>query len=465
MNHLATTNQGYAEQHMWRPAIWVTLGIIICSVLLGLAATLGAGTILIILVFAIFIATVSVRSRWGAAACLAPVFLLPVTTIPTLQNIGSIHWRLVLAVVSAVLATSYWLSGANRPNLNPWSFASVGLLGIALLILGERTGASVQNSLSLALFAYSGLMIGQCLSNSEAIEPIAFLAVPIAILAILESLGLENLWSTLLHANAFTILTSPNTTARSTATFGHPLVAGGCLVVTGLVLLSVRKRLTTVSGIICIVGAATTVSRSTLLGGALGITLFALQTRGHRVRIVAIAVVLVLSALVAINAVPQLKRSFDSRVLDINQGQIHQQESVRVNSLAIFKEELNAHPNRLLIGGGFGYSTTLLTERGGNAAGYDIFDNEYITMMYDGGFILVLCVFGLLVVAAIKSSEFTRRQALPALAAAVVVMYFVDGMEWPSLSVVAWMAIGLFTAPPVRRRGPSRHEMHITATS
>jgi O-antigen ligase len=227
-------------------------------------------------------------------------------------------------------------------------------------------------------------------------------------------------------------------------------------------LLSVRERPTTVAGIICIVAAVTTVSRSTLLGGALGIVLFALQTRGSRLRIVAITIVLVLSALVVVNSVPALKRSFDQRVLDINQSQVSRQESVRVNSLSIFKDELNVNPSRILLGGGVGYSTKLLTERGGNAAGYDIFDNEYITMMYDGGFIVVLCVFGLLAVAVIKSGKLGRQQGLPALAAVAVVMYFVDGMEWPSLSVVAWMAIGLFTVPLSSQRSAASRRWTTT---
>jgi hypothetical protein len=456
-------SRGYGHQRPWMPSIWTALGVIVSSVLLGLAAASGVGAILVVLALVISIAIAGVRHRWGSAICLAPVFLLPVTTMPSLPNVGPIHPLLILAIASAGLTTLYWRWGAGKPKLNPWTLTAVAFLGVALLGLGLRSGLnSLQEAVGLAMFAYTGVIVGQCLRDPVAIKAIAYLAVPIAILALLEAIGLQNLWATLLHADKFA--SSTNMAIRSTASFGHPLIAGACLVATGLLLLSIRKRATTVAGIICIVAAATTVSRSTLLGGALGIALFALQTQGRRVRIVATAVVLVLSALIVINSIPELKQSFDSRVLHINRSQIAQQASVRSNSLAIFKKELHVNPHRLLIGGGAGYSTKLLTSIGGNIDGYNIFDNEYITMMYDAGLLVVLCVFGLLAMAATKASKFRRRQALPALAAVAVVMYFVDGMDWPSLSVVAWMVIGLFTVPKSDENNTSRRKLSTNYT-
>lgn len=462
MSSWSTTNRGYASQRPWSLTALALLGIILSSVALGLAAALGAGAILTALVLVTIVAIIGVRHRWGTAICLAPVFLLPVTTMPTLPNVGPIHPRLILATVSAVLTTLYWRSGAGRPKLNYWSLAAVGFLGVALLVLGLSTGLnSLQEAISLTMFAYTGVIIGQCLRDPVAVKAIAYLAVPIAVLALLEAIGLQNLWAIYLHADKFE--GSAQLAIRSTASFGHPLIAGACLVVTGLLLLSVRRSIATVSGIICIAAAATTVSRSTLLGGALGIALFAVQARGRRVRIVVITVALALVALVIVNSIPELKHSVDSRVLDINQGQIAAQESVRSNSLTIFKEELDVNPRRLLIGGGAGSSSRLLSARGGNLDGYDIFDNEYITMTYDAGFLVVLCVFGLLALAAIKSNRITRRQALPALAAVIVIMYFVDGAEWPSLGVVAWMTIGFFTIPALSDSGTSRHQTLTTA--
>jgi hypothetical protein len=472
MSSWPTTNRGYVSQGtssltaLQRPrrlTALALLGVILSSVALGLATALGVGAILAALVLVTIVAIIGVRHRWGTAICLAPVFLLPVTTMPTLPNVGPIHPRLILAIVSAGLATLYWRSGAGRPKLNYWSLAAVGFLGIALLALGLSTGLnSLQEAVSLTMFAYTGVIIGQCLQDPIALKAVAYLAVPIAVLALLEAGGLKNLWAIYLHADKFE--GSAQLAIRSTASFGHPLIAGACLVVTGLLLLSVRRRSATVSGIICIAAAATTVSRSTLLGGALGIALFAAQAQGHRIRIVFITVALALVALVIINSVPELKHSVDSRVLDINQGQIAEQESVRSNSLTIFKEEFDVDPGRLLIGGGAGSSSKLLTARGGNLDGYDIFDNEYITMTYDAGFLVVLCVFGLLTVAAMKSGKLARRQALPALAAIIVIMYFVDGVEWPSLGVVAWMTIGFFSAPALSDSGTSRRRALMAST-
>lgn len=447
MPNILLTINPHARPHTWPPASWIAVSIVPAAALLGIAATSRTATIVVILLGMVLTGVLGVRHRWGVAICLAPVFLLPVTEMTTLPSTSFLHWRFILAVITAALATSYWLSGAGRPKLNPWALGAVAFLLIALLALGARSHTSLQESLSLPLFAYSGLIIGQCLGDPAAVRAIAVLAVPIAALAILEALGLENVWSVVLHANAHINIADEHNNTRSTASFGLPLIAGACLLGTGLILLSARERVTTLSGIICIVGAVATVSRSTLLGGAIGITLFALQSKGHRARTVTLVAGLVVSVIVVVSSIPALHRSFDSRVFGLNQSKLLQQESVRTNSLAIIGNEFNADPNRLLLGGGVGYSTKLLTARGGNASGYDIFDNEYITMMYDGGLLVVLVVFGLLIVATTTSSRNARRSALPALAALAVVMYFVDGMDWPSLSFVTWMAIGFFTVP------------------
>jgi hypothetical protein len=461
MTFLSTVEQGPARQRPWLSQALVAIGVLALGIPLGLLATSKRGIELAVIVPTIALGVIGTRRRWGAAVCLAPVFLFPVTTITDLPSIANLHWRFILAVISALLATSYWRSGAHRPNLNPWTLAAVGFLGIALLALGRRNGISLQESVSLPLFAYTGAVVGQCLRDPIAIRALACLAVPIAILALLEAVGLQSIWATVLHANEYESLAHTNEAARSTASFGHPLIAGACLLATGLLLLSARKRYVTLAGVVCIAAAATTVSRSTLLGGALGIAVFALQAKGRRVRIVAAAAAFAITAFIIISSVPQLKHSFDTRVLNLNNSQLIEKESVREHSLAIFEEEYDVDPDRLLVGGGVGYSIKLLTARGGNIDGFDIFDNEYITMMYDAGFIVVLCVLGLLALAALKSSKLSRRQALPALVAMAVVMAFVDGMEWPSLSVVAWMAIGLFTAPPLRTRG---HQRSLTPT-
>lgn len=449
-------SQIHLHPRSWKPEAWAAAGIFPLCVLLGLAVSTRRGAIFVIVIVLATIATLGVRHRWGSVICLTPVFLFPVTVMTRLPSAGALHWRFILASVTATLVTIYWLQGARRPKLNQWSLAAVGFLFISLLVLGRRTGISLQDSASLPLFAYSGLIIGQCLRDSTAIRALAFLAVPIAGLAILEAVGLENVWGIVFHANAYTGSLAATGTTRSTTSFGHPLIAGACLTATGLLLLSLRERLLTISGVICIVAAVTTVSRSALLGGTLGILLFTLQARGHRMRTVAIAIALALSVFLAVESIPSLKRSFDSRIVGLNQTTLIKQESVRTNSFSIIKDEFNDNPNRLFIGGGVGYSVKLLTARGGNAAGYNIFDNEYITMMYDAGLFVVLVVLALLVRASASASRDSRRRALPTLAALVVVMYFVDGMNWPSLGLLTWIAIGFFTVPASRDRTQSR---------
>jgi hypothetical protein len=442
-----------ATRRVTTPEAWAAAMLIPLAAILGLAASSRTGTLLVLLLTLGLFCAVGVRHRWGSVICIAPVFLFPVTVMTTLPSSGPLYWRFILAVVSAVLATAYWCQGAGRPTLNRWSFSAVGFLLVALVVLGQGTHASLQNSLSLPLFAYSGLIVGQCLRDRVAIRAIAVLAVPLAMLAILEALGLRNVWGKWLHANA-DLVTAMHSAARSTASFGHPLIAGACLAATGLLLLSLRERLMAGAGLICIFAAVTTVSRSALLGAALGLTILVVQARGHRTRIAVTATVLVVAMFAIVNSVPALQSSFNDRVTGLNQTTLAREETVRTNSLSILKNEFSVDPDRLFVGGGVGYSVRVLTARGGNAAGYNIFDNEYITMLYDAGLFVVLVIFALLARATVTSATLGRRAALPALASLVVVMYFVDGMEWPSLSFLTWMVIGFFTIPLASTRAP-----------
>jgi hypothetical protein len=444
---MASATTHLARPRSWAVSAWIVLGVIPASLVLGYAA--NSRTIALVVVFGASLAAtaVGIRRKWGAAICLAPVFLLPVTVMTSLPDTGSLKPRFILAVISAILATAYWRQGAGKPELNRWALSAAGFLFVALIALGQRTHTSLQESASLPLFAYSGLIVGQCLRSPKAMRAVAVLAVPLATLAILETLGFEHVWSVALHANTYTALSEENSASRSTSSFGHPLIAGACLTATGLLLMGNRQRLTTLAGAFCLLAAVTTVSRSSLIGGAAGLLIYTFQARGHRLRNVAVLAVLVLAIVAVVSSVPSLRRSVERRVTGVNQGQLSRDESVRSNSLSIIKHEFNADPNRLLIGGGVGYSIRLLSARGGNLDGYDIFDNEYITMMYDGGFLLALVVFALLIVAAITATRNARRVAFPALLSLVVVMYFVDGMEWPSLSLVTWMVIGYYTLP------------------
>ena len=448
-----------ARPKSWTPGAQVGVAIVPAAIFLGFAATSRTVAAGVAFAAVALVMAVGIQHRWGVAMCLAPVFLLPVTVMTKLPATGSLQWRFILAVASAVLATAYWSQGAGKPRLNHWTLGSAAFLFIALLVLGQQTHTSLQESASLPLFAYSGLVVGQCLRTPAAIRAIAVLAAPLAVLAILEAVGFEHVWSTVLHANVYTALSEETDATRSTASFGHPLIAGACLMAIGLLLLSARERLATLAALVCILAAVTTVSRSALLGGALGLTLFAMQAPGNRLRRLALFIVLALAVAATVSFVPSLRHSVERRVTGVNQGQLARDESVRTNSLSILKEELNVDPNRLLIGGGVGYSIKLLTARGGNTAGYNIFDNEYITMMYDGGLFVVLITSALLLVAMATSSKTARRSGLPAIAALAVVMYFVDGMEWPSLSVVTWMAIGYFTVPWQATAVRSQHKV------
>jgi O-Antigen ligase len=418
------------------------------SVVLGAVAASSIGTALTLGVILLAVAVFGVSRRWGSAICLAPVFLVPVTTMPSLSDLGPLHPQLLLALASAALTTLYWLWGAGRPELNRWSLCAAAFLGLALALLDIRSGLnSLQAAISVFLYAYTGLVVGQCMRDPRAVRALAFLAVPVALLAISEALGLHSIWFTVFHADKIKGVSSA---IRSSASFGHPLIAGACLVIAGLLLLSLRERASTVAAAVCFAGAATTVSRSALLGAAVGIAVFAIQRPGHRVRTIFATICLIAAAFLFINSIPELRESFDNRIFNVEQSQLTQQESVRSNSLKIVEKEVQANPGKLIVGGGAGYSTRLLTARGGNADGYDIFDNEYITMLYDGGLLVIVAVLGLLAIAAFKSAPDARYRALPALAAVVVIMYFVDGVEWPSLAVASWMTIGLFTAqrPP-----------------
>ena len=83
----------------------------------------------------------------------------------------------------------------------------------------------------------------------------------------------------------------------------------------------------------------------------------------------------------------------------------------------------------------------------GGIDGYDIFDNQYVTSIYDVGLLPMILVGVLLACALASASREARVLGLPALVAIAGVMFFTDGGYWLSLGFLAWVTVGLATAP------------------
>ena len=89
----------------------------------------------------------------------------------------------------------------------------------------------------------------------------------------------------------------------------------------------------------------------------------------------------------------------------------------------------------------------LLTEIGG-IDGLAIFDDQYVTSVYDLGLLPLAAIAVLLLAGLKRASAGSRRAGLPAVAAGLGVLGFTDGLYWLSLAVVTSIAVGAACAPP-----------------
>jgi hypothetical protein len=428
------------------PAQLIVLGSLPCAVLAGWAAAHGHGPELIAAVPLVAVAAWLLTTPYGSAAAAAPLLALPVRVMPGAPTIPHLDPKLTWALVAAGATFVFWFYGARQRRLSPWTAAALAVVGAAVFLLGEAHGARKQDSLYIIITAATGLALGSTLLDEKARRGLVLLGAGLALVAIGEAVGLPNPWVTVLGANRYVDLSNVQGATRAASSFGHPLIAGACLMMLGMFALTLRGKGAAVLTVVLLIGAAATVSRSALIGGAVGLIAYAgLSRTGERGRALVVIAGVAVVAVVVLGSVPSVRSSFSERVGEANSAQ----QVVRINTINIVEGDWSGDPGRLLVGQGIGSGGRYLVARGGNAAGFSIFDNQYVTSLYDAG-LLVLVAFAVLVVLGIvEGTSLGRLGGLPALAVGLVVLAFVDGLYWPPLVLLLWAAIGLASIPAI----------------
>jgi hypothetical protein len=375
------------------------------------------------------------RRRWGGFAVVAPVFL---DANPP-EKYG-IPGSLQLALLTLVLAVVFW-DKIGRPAIARPPLLTAGVFGIVLLGTNIGAGAGVDNALWLVLLAFAGVLYGHALQvSSEARASLAVFSIPLALLPIGEILGLHNPWPDLVHSG-YAQASLETGALRGQSTFGQPLIAGGCLAAMAALAFQSKVRHATPLALVLACGAVATVSRSAIIGLAVGLTV-AVIIGPHRLMRLAQTMVIVIVGAVALVVVPPLHTSFVNRTSNPD----FTNQTVRNYALTRIRADWAHQPMTLLIGRGTQGSYTLLHAIGGVNGGF-IFDNQYVTAVYDFGLLPLICVIGVMLFALSRGRSAGIRRGLPAFAVVVVVMFFTDGLGWMSLTFVAWLVFGLTTAP------------------
>lgn len=421
---------------------WAGLGLTICG--LGLLAAKGLGLILIVAIL-LCGALVWIAPRPVAfAAILVGVCALPSSGMSSTKVHGiPIVTSLGLATFCATVALWWYQRGRLNQRLNRYAAAALLLLVIAgIAQLSFARWAATQSVYQLFLLWASGLLLGTMLaSDKRMVNSVALLAVPLALLAIIETvLRQPNLWSDLVGASHFDYIAHPGGHIRTSSTFGQPVVAGTALVTMAFIVLCGTARYRALWFAVIVAGALTTVSRSAILGLAVGLFVYFLASRRKRLQVVgAIAMTLAVGWLM-ISQVPSLKTSFEARVLTQNvQGQ-----EKRLNSLGIIRTAFTDNNQELNIGRGLGGSRRYLEQTGENL-GLNTYDNQYMTSSYDSGMFIVLIAVGLIIAAVFRARPDTRR--LAPLVISATTFFFFDGLYWNSTGLLFWLTVGLATAP------------------
>jgi hypothetical protein len=321
------------------------------------------------------------------------------------------------------------------------------VFAVTAFMLTWAHGLALQNAEWVAMTPFAGVIFGTCLAASRTARMvIGFGCVPLALLAIAEIAGLHNPWPSLVHATTFVTLDNIPGSSRAQSTFGHPLIAGGCLAGLSVIMLQARTKYCLPVAATLAGGALATVSRSAILGlGAAIVCSFIVSNQ--RVRRLAEAVVIAGFVVLIVSQIPTLSDSITNRLT--NGGSLtitYSDQPVRAYAVTKVTFGLAHDPGTLLLGGGVGASTHALSGMGG-IDGYDIFDNQYVTSIYDVGLLPMILVGVLLACALASASREARVLGLPALVAIAGVMFFTDGGYWLSLGFLAWVTVGLATAP------------------
>jgi hypothetical protein len=415
----------------------VLIGVLL-SAIAGLAVNHITGRLAVAAAFAA-VATWAVAQRWGAVVAVTPVLLLP--GLPA-QGLSPI---LTMAILTLALASGHWLTGAGRPKLSRWGLAAAITFGGASVLSTFGNGGNTTPAWALLLFLVAGVVLGTCvIARPEGLLAIGFLGVFMGGLAILEALGLHNYWLDAVHGNTFARIADYEGAKRARSTLGHPLIAGAVIGAIGVLMISHPSRWKRLIVPVALGGCLATVSRSSILALLAAGLVILIQNRDSVPRFALNTAVIAAVLYALVSQVPALRDSFETRVLHP-----HERQTVRQYSVTDLRTSWARRPGDLLLGGGVGASTDRLEAVGG-VNGFFIFDNQYVTAIYDDGLLVLLATFALIGLGLASAGRTARRVGLPALVLIAVVGAFVDGIYWGPYTVLLGLAIGVATAPSSR---------------
>jgi hypothetical protein len=362
------------------------------------------------------------------------------------DRVGGVPAALALGVVTVGAAILVWWHHKPRdgsPSLSPYPVVALAILiVVSFAQLAISSYAQVAPIYHVALFWIAGLLLGSTLARDPRVtDRLGVLALALAIVALVEFvINQPNLWNDVVGATGFNAVGPSDGELRASSTFGHPLVAGTALIVMGFIVLTRPGRKRTILFALIVAGAVATVSRSALVGVGAGLLTHLALGHHERSRIVGAIAATVVIGWLTIALVPALNTSFTTRVFGAN----HESQRIRLNSLHSLKESISHGDRELITGRGLGGSQIYLAQTNGNF-GFGVYDNQYVTSLYDTGVVVVLVIAGLIIAGIIRARPSGRT--LAPLVAVAAAMFFFEGLYWPVTGLLFWMSVGLATTP------------------
>lgn len=375
------------------------------------------------------------------------VLILPTPAITT-ERFHGIPPATSLGVATLGAVLFLWL---RQRRLSPeigipkYALASLLILLVASIAqLGLSDYAQIKDVYQNASFWLAGLLLGSVVASDDRMTlNLGVAALPLAFLAIAELfLKTGNLWGKAIGATGYENITAH--TFRAVSTFGHPLVAGATLTTIAFLVINRPARDRSILFSVLVAGGVATVSRSTYVGLFAGLLVHFAGSNRNRSQLIGAIIVTAAAIWLMLAVIPSLNTSFDSRIL----GAGTQTESIRLNSYRIVANDFTQGNSELLTGRGIGGSVEYLARTGENL-GFNTYDNQYITSIFDSGLMVILLVATLIVTGIVRSRPNARMLA-PFVVSAATMLFF-DGLYWPVTGLLFWMTVALASTPQTAR--------------
>lgn len=424
------------------------LATVVVSLCMGYLASRNLVLPMIGLVVVIGVVIWAVSKPAAILLVLAGVVLVPTPAMKT-ADVHGIHLQTGLGIITA--AAAFWLwcrqkaRGANVA-LNPAVTAALVIIlvaGVCQLMFSQY--AESRPLYQCSFFWLSGLLLGSVVAyDRRMLGYLAYLGLGLTLFTIFEFLlGQPNLWGQVIGGQNYELIATLGGINRATATFGHPLVAGIVLVTLAFLALSSGRRGNTVMFGLIVAGALVTGSRSAFVGFGVGLIVLILSGQRWPSQKLAIIGTTIVIGWIMIASIPALDSALNSRVLHASSTE----DRIRLNSLRTLKQSFDDSDPTLITGRGVQGSQGYLKQTGGNL-GFPVYDNQYVTSIYDNGSLAFGAAVILIAIGVIKTRP--GWQLVAPLVVISCTLFFFDGLYWPIIGVLFWFTVGLASAPATR---------------